>query len=917
MPIEPIEIRAPLKGFHEGAAYKDQPAFTTPSCLNVIDRDPVTDRQRITSRPGTSKYNASQVSGSNAIVEGLTVTRIDGRVTYTAVEDEAPAQSPAIVEQLILPGRLDCLDLVCDEQSNLYIAAGTSGGGSGINYVCKYNSHFQQQWLYALPMQRTTDVAKSVRIDEEGGIYAVITGSTAGPTLIIKLEETGVEFNPVVESWRIPAPNGGWWTCCSVARGTMYAVEIVVSGGNTTTYLHRYDQIDAVNPTLTWSVPIRTGATGTAEECYAIAHADDGAAICAIVDPDNPPGLNGRLEKFGPQKPDETTPATTTSAGSLDIWTYSDTGVGQGVKVKDGYVYSHGYAAAGPYVRKLQDTGTSLTAVSDHSTTAATHFKGASSLDVDDNGNVYATIDDAGGTDIILEKVNAAFDTTEWDITGDDLGTAGLDAMAIAVDPKYADSGATTPIAEFLYVGTRADATTYHAVHKLRIANVDTSDGAPRETFQVCVANGNIRKVTSSSVATPAGTPTLDATSRWIMAAAGLNVVLFTDGRQYKKLDLLNGTDGTVATWTPSTGEIPRRGRLLTIWQNAAFVAGFEENPHQWGMSAGGDFDDWDFFPAAEGPASAVLGSDSRAGLCPDIINALAPWNDDLLIVGGDHTIQRLTGHPRDNGVFDVVSDITGMAWGRPWCKDPTGALYFIGSTGGLFRLAGGGPEELSVAPLSDRFRDIDIGANRFRLVWDHRLKGIWTTVTPYSAGASTHFFWSTRSDSWWPIKFAAAAGAHNPMSLWVSDGDAASDRVILLGCADGYVRKFGEAAKDDDGTAIDSWVYLPVLMPLGDEGRLNDWRAVLANGSDDVTMSVYALESADFNAINTDPLDPASSVTAAFSATLSAGRNDSIHEPVRGNAVLVRLRNDQANRRWGLESLMAMRSYAGRSRNR
>lgn len=900
-----VEILFPVLGLHEGAAYKDQPPLTTPSCLNVVDRDPVTDRERGAQRPGLTKYNASQVSGSNAVVEGLSVTRIDGRVTYTAVESENPAQDPAIIDQAAMPSRLDVLDIVTDEQSNLYVASGTSGGGTGLNFVVKLNSGLQQQWLYALPLQRSTDVVKSIRLDDEGGVYAVITGSTSGPTLLIKLEETGLDFAPVREAWRLEAPNGGWWTCCDVKRGVMYAVEIVPDAGNVHVYLHRIDQIDAVNPVVTWSARIRTGAAGTCEECYAVAVADDGAAICAIVDPDNPPAANGKLEKFGPMQPDTGTPATDTSAGSLDVWTYSGEGVGQAIVVKDGFLYTQGYGAT-VMVRKLTDNGASVTSVASVAVDGATRFKGANSIAVDHNGNVYVTTDSAG-TDTVVTKFSSAL-ANLWEITGTDLGVNNMNAYAVAVDPKYADAGATAPIAEFLYVGTEAESSNYYSLHKLRLANVVTSVGSPRETFQICVANGNIRKVTASSVATPAGAPTLDATARWIMGVAGLNRVLFTDGRQYKSMDLLAGTDGTVSTWTPTAGEIPRRGRLLTIWQNCAMVAGFEENPNQWAMSAVGDFDNWDFFPADEGVGSAILGSDSRAGLCPDIITSLIPWTDDLLIVGGDKTIQRMTGHPRAEGRFDVVTDQCGMAWGRPACLGPSGEMYFISSQGAFCRLVPGDtPAEISLDPLSDRFRDLDVGAYRFRLAWDHKLKGVWIFVTPYSAGTATHYFWSARRGGFWPQQFAAAAGAHNPMAVWVMDGDAASDRGLLLGCADGYVRTLAEAAKDDDGTAIDSYVYMLVPAGKGDELRLNNWRAVMGNGVEDVTLSVFEMEQPDFNTLP----------SATFSATLSAGRNDAIHEPVRGNALLVRIRNNTTARRWSFESLVAARGYAGRARNR
>ena len=899
-----VEILFPVQGLHEGSAYKDQPGRTTPSCLNVVDRDPVTDRERGASRPGTTKFNASQMSGSNAIVAGLSVTRIDGRVTYTAVESESPAQEPAVVDQIALPSRLDCLDIAVDEQSNLYVAAGTSGGGTGLNYIVKYNAGLQQQWLFALPMERYTDVVKSIRIDGEGSIYAVVSGSVTGPTKIYCFEETGITAIPLRSVWQggLDAPNNGWWSCCAVGMGVLYAIELTPSLG---VFLHRYDGIDDANPRLTWSAKIRATA---GEEAYAIAMADDGAAIVALVDDTNPPNANGKLEKFGPMQPDTTTPAGTTDAGSLDIWTYTEEGVGQAIVNKDGFLYTMGYGSGGPYIRKLRDDGATVTSIASFSTAAATYFKGASALAVDDNGAVYATIDDAGGTDVVLEKVNSSLAAALWDVTGDNLATAGLDAICVAVDPKYADAGATSPIPEFVYVGTVADSSSYYAIHKLRIANVVTSAGTPRETFSVCVANGNIRKVTASSIATPAGTPTLDATARWTMAVSGLNRVLFTDGRQYKSMDLLAGTDGTVSAWVASAGEIPRRGRLIALWQNAAVIAGFEENPNQWAMSAVGDYDNWDFFPPDDGIGAAVIGSDSRAGLCPDIINVLSPWTDDLLIVGGDKTIQRMTGHPRAEGRFDVVTDQTGMAFGQQTCLGPDGSMYFIGSRGGFFRLIPGAtPQEISLEAISDRFRDMDVGSNRFMLAWDDRLKGVWIFVTPYSAGAATHYFWSARRGGVWPQQLAAAAGAPHPPPGWVKEGDAAAPRQIGLGCADGYVRYLNESAKDDDGTAIDSYVFMIVIGERGDELRLNRWRGVMGNGSEDVSLDVYELEQPDFNTL------PA----ASFTATLAAGRNDEIHEPVRGNAIAVRIRNNQTNRRWSFESLVAAQGYAGRSRNR
>jgi len=57
----------PFGGLNDNEAYGDQPAETTREMINMRTVDPSTGRRRISQRSGLSKYNASQVSGTNPI----------------------------------------------------------------------------------------------------------------------------------------------------------------------------------------------------------------------------------------------------------------------------------------------------------------------------------------------------------------------------------------------------------------------------------------------------------------------------------------------------------------------------------------------------------------------------------------------------------------------------------------------------------------------------------------------------------------------------------------------------------------------------------------------------------------------------------------------------------------------------------
>src|SRR5690606_10169944 len=150
---------------------------------------------------------------------------------------------------------------------------------------------------------------------------------------------------------------------------------------------------------------------------------------------------------------------------------------------------------------------------------------------------------------------------------------------------------------------------------------------------------------------------------------------------------------------------------------------------------------------------------------------------------------------------------------------------------------------------IDDLLGEVDVGANRIRLAWNDRERGVHVFITPYAGGQTDHFYWCARTRSWWRDRLP---NAMNPMSVIVADGDAPGDRVLLLGGSDGDVRKWDPEAATDDGTAIDSYVVLGPMMPAGPdrETGYHDWRAVLASGSGSVGYEVFVGDNPEWSVV-------------------------------------------------------------------
>lgn len=610
------------------------------------------------------------------------------------------------------------------------------------------------------------------------------------------------------------------------------------------------------------------------------------------------------------------------------LWVYqsgANGGAGYGVRWNsDGDLYSLGIESSfevspqGVRLRKIVDEGNTFsTASGDGAWSVGTGdaiYPGAGyeapRMAVDQFDNVYVPDFKTSGLDTSVQCFKSAGSSGSGVLEFYFVLPSTQQAHAVALDPNVPDYGDdNVDRAEFVFVASAngGDATTT-TLHRVKLVDSVLGTGSPRTTKDLAISRGGlIRTFTTAGYATPSGSPTTTSGAQYVTCVPFREKIYIADGTLYRIYD--PRTD-SVSSWVASgAGEIPRRQKLLTTWQNRAVLARGADSPQNWHMSAIDDPLDWDQFPAVPNSSQAISGNNAEAGEVPDIINSMVPFNDDMLGFGGDHTLWLLTGNPNAGGSIDKVSNITGMAFGRPWCEDPLGRIYFMGSRGGLFRWTPPNHvERLTEHSIERRLQDIDFENYFIRMAWDYRQEGLVIAQCPFtSAGTLVKgWFWDTKHMA--PLEDSYAITLVQPTSLFVRDSDDVDDRRLIFGCADGYIRVVDETASDDDGYRIDSYVTYGPFFGSAEmhEQAYSNLVAVLADDQDGAHFEMHATDTPD------DTLGPD---TLFAYGDLNGGRNPTKFERATGAFFWLRIRNAALGQRFSIESLSLEVERAGMKR--
>jgi hypothetical protein len=308
------------------------------------------------------------------------------------------------------------------------------------------------------------------------------------------------------------------------------------------------------------------------------------------------------------------------------------------------------------------------------------------------------------------------------------------------------------------------------------------------------------------------------STSRVVRAASLGYLVLFADGTNKLMYD---ASVGQLKAWVPSSGTFPSANgstpRCVETWRDRVVQFGMDGDPQNYWATRRFTWDNWSY-PAA-GSISDVdapfNGNLSKAGLFPGgVMTGLIPYNNDLAILGGDNGLYQWSGDPAAGAVFDEITSAagTGMAFGRAWCKDPLGQVYFFGRTGGVYRLRLNTPAQIMTDRLTtlgvERMIGVDLDAYVPSLMWDNYLQGVHVFLTPYSLSATPYwYFFDAGTEGWFKCRFAT--DVMHPLAVTPLDGDSSNDRKLGFGTRDGRILYLNPSATTDDDTAYQSYVTI------------------------------------------------------------------------------------------------------------
>lgn len=857
---KPIILPFPVKGLNENSAYGDQPRGTTPAARNVRPYDPIANRARGGQRPGTVKFFDDPVSGTAAVqfigsmVEAVKL--VEGAGFATKIPDAS--QTIAGVPQ--------DLGSMAWHPSGDYLAFGRGGTSST---------------LYCYPFDPDTGFGTRATLSTFSNVYT-ISWHPGGKYIAF-----GSGTSPYVMVYPFDPDTNTFGSRISVTKTFAAATRVEWSpdgahlavGSSTSPYLHVFP-FDA--EAGTFGTVIEPGTAATSLPWPRWHHAGGVIAL----------GTSSNLKAYSFD-------GTTLSVVSVSATSH---GAATLAWSPDGSAIVYGAASgSGVLAHSLPFDGAAFgveQAVSDY---PSAHIPKGFAWSPDSEFLVVAT--------------DSSSYVYTYPYTGS-FGTA-LDA------PSPAPAAAAYEVAFHPtgdYVALAWNTSPYFYVYEFHGQLLNPS---ARKQRVVAVANGNVYRsdypITRLSVSN-SGTSALASTGI-IRGAFAYQKMFFCDataaGYQY-----LDAGDNTVKDWSAgvTAGALPIGTtdatvgcRIIAHYRGRVVLSGLLEEPQNWFMSKAGDPFNWDYSPATPSATDAVAGNSSDAGLLGDVVTALIPFNDDLMLMGGDHTLWLMRGDPAAGGAIDNVSYQTGVIGPDAWAFDPEGNLYFLGNIG-LFRVAAGGapPELLSQGRLDRALSGIDFTANEVRLAWNRGAQGLHIFITPLTQGSTVHYYWDRRTDSFWSDALPDATG---PTAVYVFDGDNPDDRVLLMGGFDSYIRTFDNATKTDDGgagaaTAISSYVDFAPVSPGGDlvDGKLSQLHTILAADSDTVDWSVYAANTAE---------GAVTASSASVSGTFGAGRNPPSRKTCRGSHFRLRLSSTGVASWYGVERVMGVFTPAGLTRVR
>lgn len=877
-PVEPIPVNLPLGGINVDNAFHDQPKGTTPEALNVRPYDCQTGRRRLSRRAGqvrpvTDALGAASIQDLNSAVITLdqaagtgdvwTIDDTTSTVTIRDYDDGSEATITGGLATLASAASMGCVD----EDGNFYVASVAAN---------------------ALQLQKVTPAY--VR---SWGVTHVTAGTGAGTVFGV------AAFNGVLYVWLVdnatsslttpglyryrladgaPMDSGAWLTTndgIGSATGIDTAHQNIAVAGNILGMACGlsgalvFQQIDVVSGEVVKTTTLQA----TFETYPAKVVSDNGGNFYILTNVKVGNGTTG-----GATNPSKLFKVSWSGA---IVWEFAGTPAATTMGRDIAYdPVNFRLAVVGKNLFGLTESPSLLTI-------------GAISGAVQGKAQPPDT---AAGT---------ARDT--WlavSATGIEGGTAG----SLYLRRSIAAATAQNDLIKFSGAGnvvwgkdTNVDSPTstlWVVASGLNVTPAGSPMQSRRTTRAYGICGGSLVRYDRNIVATVSST-FCSGGAPVVFSTYLLGKFYYVDGTSYPYVDVFTNTPGTLTATSGALPTDPNGGkcRLVETWRERLVMAGMLTNPNQIFASAVSEPQNWNLNPRP------TLVTQAFSISANDQVNGMVPWTDDTMLLLCDHSLRLLRGDPQAGGQVDLISDVTGGAFGRAWCKDPSGGLYFLGSRGAVWWLESGStvPQRLSVA-IDAELRNLDFSAIIARMAWDDENQGFHLWLSPIDPTEECfHYWWDSDTQvrsridvvktpgSWWKDQYANTY--LNPLAVHVYDGDDPDDRIILQGGRDGRIRAFSRTALKDDTFAIDSSV---LIGPIVDSNtiKLTDIHAYMGEDSEKVTWGIRSGESVESAYLNSD----------SQSGVFVGGRNRSPGVRARGNSHFISLSGPD---RWTMDKLM------------
>jgi len=905
-----LDIHFPTGGLSLQYGYSRQPNVpmgggmygrTTPVAKNVRVYDPRTDRARGGQRPGAVKFIEGQVNGSAAIQEIASVTQMEGTVpgSGTLIDVFLGFARPGVLTATGYGTVYGTYNSLAGQQQDAEAKWTVYGPGS-VSAVA-FASGGSNPSYTTIGIADGTGVTQTLGFDGTGDDSKYVIVVNGRRTTATAQTVPGTSPDLVA---RCAVPSSGSHIIAALQRGAS-AGKIVAAGVSTAGAVawSNTDVVTTTETTIGDSYPYGIYSCVTGTYLLILCPHQTGLARCLVADGTSGSVVTTKAVLDAMAGGDYTiTPPSlfgqaiaATSAGVAAVTLHGTTTV-DGVQVKAGSLAfvtassgTSAFSAVTGLVTSPEIPATSAIRQATTVVTDGTHFYVAMAPQVQ-TGTTYSTV---------IKKIKGTDGTTIWTAVLPTYNAvqmvyvSGLSRLEVygqnysvalnATTGAVAGSGSLVDSSSNYVALCDAGSLTPGA------ASIETgSEAGPRDIL-VAVAGGTIKVAYGGSWrSVTSGSSALSTTAPCVRSAPQNGYLYFVDGVNYKRY---NPRDNTMATWTAAAGTLPtdalgNTARQICLWNGRIVLSGLPRDDRNWFMSAQDDAEDFEYGAANMAATDAVAGNNGPLGKVGDTITTLIPFTNDILIFGGDHTIYALRGDPLFGGKLDLLTDLIGMPFGAPWCKDPAGNLYFFSVPAGVYRMSRDAmpvPISTSIYPL---LRDLDLTGSTIRLLWDDAYQGLHVFVTPQTEGPTTHFFWEARGSGAWTTTVLADT-AYSPLCVHTYEDPARPGQSGLIGSFDGYVRSFSPTSGTDDGMAIESDVWLGPLQEI----MLSKLQAQLGEGSGPVTWAVHEGSTAE----------EALSTSSYRNGVWTSGRNLQNSVRVANHALYVRL---TATNYWSMESV-------------